>query len=131
MLRAARWMILAYPLVVFAADINPQVYLDHVRYLASPELKGRATGSPELEKAATYIESQFKTIGLQPPDGKSFELPFPVTINAHLGPDNHLLWNSQEETQFQPFSFSSSGHVAGPVVFAGYGITSNQSHYDD
>src|ERR1043166_10292596 len=39
-------------LTLSAAEISPQAYLDHVRYLASPELKGRATGSPELEKAA-------------------------------------------------------------------------------
>ena len=40
-------------LAVWGADISSKTYLDEVRYLASPELKGRATGSPELEKAAT------------------------------------------------------------------------------
>src|SRR5207247_8092821 len=55
-------------LTLCAAEISPQAYLAHVRYLASPELKGRATGSPELEKAANYIASQFKSFGLKPPD---------------------------------------------------------------
>ncbi len=72
------------------AQISAQEYLAHIRYLASPELKGRATGSPELEKAASYITGQFKSFGLKPADGKNYELPFTVTINAHLGPDNHL-----------------------------------------
>ncbi len=31
-----------------AADINPDQYLAHIKYLASPELKGRRTGTPEL-----------------------------------------------------------------------------------
>ena len=37
------------------AIFNPDAYLAHIKYLASPELKGRATGSPELETAANYI----------------------------------------------------------------------------
>src|ERR1700721_4394162 len=51
---------------LLAADVNPDQYLAHVRYLASPELKGRATGSPGLEKAAHYIAGQFRSFGLKP-----------------------------------------------------------------
>src|SRR5262245_57109021 len=90
MMRAARWIVLACPLTALAADISPQAYLDHVKYLASPELKGRATGSPELEKAATYIASQFQSFGLKPGDGKNFEQAFPAELGAHLGPANAL-----------------------------------------
>src|SRR5438034_1274152 len=99
----ASWRFVSLLLVAglaFGGGINPQAYIEHVRYLASPELKGRATGSPELEKAATYIESQFKAAGL-----KSAEQAFPVTINAHLGSKNTLRWNTHDETEFQPFSF--------------------------
>jgi len=32
---------------------------------------------------------------------------------------------------FIPFNFSSSGKAAGEVVFAGYGITAPEYHYDD
>jgi hypothetical protein len=31
------------------AKVDPTLYWNDVKYLASPELKGRATGSPELE----------------------------------------------------------------------------------
>ena len=34
------------------ADARLTEYLDIIKYLASPEMRGRATGSPELEKAA-------------------------------------------------------------------------------
>src|SRR5437660_1163069 len=73
-----------------AADITPQSYLDHVKYLASPELKGRATGTPELEKAASYIAAQFKSAGLKPAVGGNYEQSLPVVTEAKLGPGNHL-----------------------------------------
>src|SRR5438094_8384347 len=126
MLRAARWMILASPLVVFAADISPQVYLEHVKYLASPELKGRATGSPELEKAAAYIASQFQSFGLKPADGKDFEQAFPAELGAKLGAANGFSYTDaginqtlREGRDYEPFAFSTNGKFAGPVVFAG------------
>jgi hypothetical protein len=138
---------LLLPLAALAfapAQIDPKAYLAHIRYLASPELKGRATGSPELEKAASYIAGQFKSFGLKPASGlksgdaKNYELPFTVTINAHLGPDNHLnVEDAGAKTEFNasrdfiPFSFSSSGKLSGAVVFAGYGITAPNLHYDD
>jgi aminopeptidase YwaD len=134
-------LLLLVPLALAAAPpeaVNPQSYLGDVRYLASPELKGRATGSPELEKAASFIASQYKSFGLKPADGKNFEQEFPVTINAHLGPGNHFQFKEsgqsgtlQEGRDFVPFSFSSSGKFSGEVVFAGYGLTNTELHYDD
>ena len=138
MLRAARWMMLACPLAVVAADISPQAYLEHVKYLASPELKGRATGSPELEKAAAYIASQFQSFGLKPADGKNYEQAFPAELGAHLGPANALAYRDggpkqalKEGQDFVPFTFSTNGKFTGPVVFAGYGITAKEYNYDD
>jgi hypothetical protein len=68
-----RFFLAALLAIPLAADVDPDLYLSHIRYLASPELKGRATGSPELEKAAHYIADQFRSFGLQPS-----ELAFPV-----------------------------------------------------
>ncbi len=129
------WLI---PLAVSAADISSQNFMTEVRYLASPELKGRATGSPEIEKAADYLVGLYKSFGLKPPDGKSYEQAFPVTLGAHLGPGNTLTWwngdlvNPARTTDSQPFSFSSSGTATNvPLVFAGYGVTDKEKHYDD
>jgi aminopeptidase YwaD len=129
---------------LFGADISSKTYLDEVRYLASPELKGRATGSPELEKAALYIAGLFKSFGLKPADGKSatslssYEEAFPVTLGAHDGPGTRLRFREPEETRnlnpvddFKPIGFSSNGKFAGSVVFAGYGITNKEKNYDD
>jgi aminopeptidase YwaD len=124
-------ILVCLPLV--AADVNPDLYLAHVRYLASPELKGRATGSPGLEKAAHYIAAQFRSFGLSPT-----ELPFPVALGAHLGSKNYLKFKEPGESRtlasgkdFLPLSFSSSGELNSTVVFAGFGITDKKASYDD
>jgi len=118
------------------ATIDPKNYLDEVKYLASPELKGRLTGSPELEKAAGYLRSKYETFGLQPLGG-SFEQAFPVTTDARLGEKNTFSFIENGKTvklaadDFVPFNFSATGKLAGAVVFAGYGITAPEYNYDD
>jgi hypothetical protein len=125
--------------VVGATSFEPDRYLDHIKFLASPELKGRATGSPELARAAAYIAEQFRADGLQPPPGaKSFLQPFDVTASAKLGRSNRFQFTNGGETvtlqdgkEFIPVNFSASGKATGGVVFAGYGITAPEYNYDD
>ena len=40
--------------------------------LAADELKGRKAGSPEIEKAASFIADEFKKTGLQAVQGNSY-----------------------------------------------------------
>lgn len=58
----------------WAQDINKIItsqYVDRlIKTLSSDEMEGRATFSPGIDKAATFIESEFKTIGLKPLDGE-------------------------------------------------------------
>src|SRR6266545_2701621 len=120
------------------ASIDSKLYLDDVRFLASPEMKGRATGSPELEKAAAFIAARFKDFGLRPIDGSSYFQAFEVTTNARLGDGNRFTISLNGEKtslrpqdDFIPFNFSAAGKLSGPVVFAGYGITAPEYAYDD
>ena len=120
------------------AAINPEIYLDDVRYLASKELKGRGTGTPELEKAASFIAGKFHEFGLRPIDGQSYLQAFQVTTNARLGHSNRFhfsldghMTSLSPQSDFVPFNFSTAGKLTGPVVFAGYGITASDLHYDD
>jgi hypothetical protein len=139
MMRRSRFVVLAAlaaAVGLWAADVDPNRFLDDVKYLASPALKGRGTGTPGLEMAARFIEKQFKAAGLQPVDGQYFQ-PFPVTTNARLG-HNHFEYTGNGhrktlklEQDFVPFNFSSSGKLEGPLVFAGYGITAPEYQYDD
>ena len=49
-----------------AEGINVERQMDHVRFLASDELRGRAAGSPEEDLAGDYIVQHFTTLGLKP-----------------------------------------------------------------
>lgn len=135
-----RFVLLAAAAATMAAAsrvaIDSGRYLDHVKALAGPEMKGRATGSPELEKAARYIADQYKAMGLESAFGKSYLQPFAVTTNAKLGTRNRFAdtlskARLRQDEDFLPLNFSSSGKYSGEVVFAGYGITAKEYNYDD
>src|SRR5271156_3440069 len=115
---------------LFAAKISSDEYLGIIKFLASPQLRGRATGSPELEKAAAYIRDQFRGMNLKPVSGDSYYQDFDVTTSARLGKKNQLTYSTgaapeslRFEQDFIPLNLSAGGEVAGNVVFAGFGIT--------
>lgn len=119
------------------AKIDAEHYLNYVKVLASEKMRGRGTGSKELETAAEMIAKEFKAAGLQPVGGSYFQR-FPVTTQARLGGSNKLALqiDGKKETlefekEFIPLNFSSAGEVSGEVVFVGYGITAPEYNYDD
>jgi hypothetical protein len=121
-----------------SATLDPKVYLDEIKYLASPALRGRATGSPELEQAAAWLAGKYREAGVPPASPAGYLLPFAVTTSGTLGTGNRFQFteNGASSTlrfpaDFVPFQFSSSTRVDAPVVFAGYGITAPEYHYDD
>jgi hypothetical protein len=64
-----------------AQDINKIItkdYVDHlIKTLSSDDMQGRATFTPGIDRAATFIEAEFKAIGLQPLNGaKGFRQSF-------------------------------------------------------
>jgi hypothetical protein len=120
-----------------SSEIKPEKYLAHVKYLASPELKGRRTGSPELEKAASYISKQFHSAGLKPVGG-SFLQEFQITAHTAVGSGNKMilvvasrLKEIVDRQDYVPLNLSTNGETLGPIVFAGYGITAPEYQYDD
>lgn len=56
----------ADPLPALAPAIARQEIEAHVRFLASDELKGRATGSTEAVRAARYLAAVLKAAGVEP-----------------------------------------------------------------
>ncbi len=114
----------------------------HVEYLASPKMKGRGAGSPELDRAAKYIAAEFKKQGLEPAFAGSYFQKFPVTIGATLGPNNRITTTGlppaappaphpRVSQDFVPLDISDSGAATLPLVFAGYGISSNEHKFDE
>jgi len=113
-------------------------YLDDVKALTTPSMEGRGDGTKGLTRAAHLLESRYKHLGLKPAGTNYYFQPFTVITGAKLkshnritvadGPQKRDLKLNQE---FVPFSFSASGSVAAPVVFAGYGATAEEFDYDD
>ena len=109
-----------------------------VTRLAAPAWEGRRAGTSGADKAAEWIASEFKRIGLQPAggDGTYFQ-EFTFVDGVDLGPGNRLAlagegapaWRMGED--FRPLAFSGPGSVTGDVVFAGYGIVAADFGYDD
>jgi len=136
--RAALSVLLCAAAWAASASIDPRVFLDDVKFLASPEMRGRGDGSPELEKAAAYIAGKFRAFGLRPVGGDGFYQAFNLTTSARLGPDNRFVYTADGievrlpfREDFTPLNFSASGPMMGRVVFAGYGITAPEYGYDD
>ena len=95
---------------MFAAELSPTEYIGYVKYLASPEMRGRATGSPELEKAAAFIRDQFRSFNLKPLNGDSYYQDFEVTTSARLGSHNQLKYSNggEKQTIKSPAGFCSA-----------------------
>src|SRR6266700_3756111 len=116
-------------------ELSASRYLEHVKYLASDELKGRGDGTPELDKAADYIAAQFRLWGLRPMgDNNTYFQSFEITTGAQVGPKTAAQLNQtslKTNGDFVAIPFSNTADVEAPLVFAGYGITAPELHYDD
>lgn len=118
---------------ITAADLEREVAL-----LASDAMRGRLTATRENRLAAQHIEDRFERAGMRgPAPGRSFRRPVELIVPA-LGDGNawRTLDGGDVETaeltrDFFPAPFSGSGRAAGPVVFAGFGISAPDLDHDD
>ena len=117
------------------SEMSAERYMTDVTFLARDEMKGRGSGTPELEIAADYIAEQFRLAGLTPKgeNGTYFQ-PFEVTTGAELGAKNELAIAGTAlkiNDDFVPIMISNTAEFEGPLVFVGYGITAPELNYDD
>ena len=117
---------------------DPNRYVNDVKELASPEMEGRGAGTKGLTRAEHLLEKRYKELHLDPAGVNGYEQPFRVITGARLKSDNAfsvMAPSGKRELKvhedFVPFSFSSSSRVSAPLVFAGYGATADEFHYDD
>lgn len=118
---------------ISAADLRRDV-----AHLASDAMRGRLTATPGNEAAAQYIAARFQRHGLRGAGGDSGYRHTVDLLVAARDPDNTLrIRTGAEEHEaelsrdFIPQPFSASGRAAGPVVFAGFGITAPGLDHDD
>ncbi len=111
----------------------------HIKYLASDELKGRMSGEEGNRLAAQYIANEFTRYRLQPVgDHGTYFQSFEFLSSIKEGKHNSLsvVVNTTRipftlDKDFRPISFSSDTSVSSQLVFAGYGISADSLHYDD
>jgi len=118
-----------------------------VTYLASDKLEGRETGSAGAKAAALYIAGRFNELklkggrkegGIGSPE-YTFLRPFPYYSGVDLGTGNQLKITLPQmsaainiKSNWMPVGFSSNGAVPNTdIVFAGYGIVSEEAKVDD
>lgn len=111
---------------------------DHIIYLASDELKGRFSGTPEERIAGEYIKNEFEKAGLIPAFNGSYFQEFPFIEGISLGENNFasmIINNDVVELElnkdFMTVPFSRQSSTEAEVVFAGYGISAPKLDYDD
>lgn len=68
--------------------VDPEKVKKHIYTLASDKMKGRGTGSKELNKAGKYIERQFKSYKLTPLGTDGFKQPFTAKVRRVVVKDS-------------------------------------------
>src|SRR6476646_6335970 len=111
----------------------------HVQFLADDKLEGRNVGTPGFETAATYVESQFKAIGLKPAGTNGYRQPLKLDSRQLVPEQTKLtLVRDGQETPLavgQDATLSARGELNGPMeapmTFVGYGMSIPEAGWDD
>jgi len=125
--------------VATAPHRDPAFHVDmkrSVEFLASDALEGRLIGTPGIERAADYVAGTFSKLGLQTLPGlDGYFQPFTTVTRVDPDPEKtQLIIDGRPlklKDDFIPLRASDQSTVQGPVVFAGYGISDPDRHYDD
>lgn len=128
------------------ATIKTERLKSDLRYIASDQMQGRMSLEEGDDLAIQWIEKQFRAAGLEPAArdtaGKpsylqTFQLieyrpnraATKLTIETKEGADTPTRTDYQSPDAFG--AFKDEVELTAPVVFAGYGITAPELHYDD
>jgi len=116
-----------YGNTITGADLKKQLTI-----IASDEMDGRETGTEGQRKAAAYIESQFKLIGLKTADTlKGYQQYYPLyqdSISSELMVDNKPAVYGTD--YLSPAANNENGaNKAKKIIFIGYGI--DDKNYSD
>ncbi len=122
--------------------INAARILENIKVLTSDEFAGRAPASPGEALATSYIQEQFKKVGLAPgnPDGTYFQSVPLVGIKAD--PSAQLVFSDdaggkRETLEYAEDFVAWTKHlepqvdVAADLVFVGYGVVAPEYQWDD
>lgn len=125
-----------------AAGAVPEVAAEwwaHVAFLASDEMRGRETGSPEHRKAANYVADQFVRAGVSPGGSNNFLQP--VTFRSRKIDESKSSLALVRRGKASPVVLGDEAtfsmrvepapSVEAPLVFAGHGLVIPEVDHDD
>ncbi len=115
-----------------AKTITAEDMKKHLYIIASKEMEGRETPSAGLDKAAAYIESQFKAMGLLPGNKDSYRQQYPLFRDSMTGASlkiNGTALELNKDYQPQTNNYAATMRFS-EVVFAGYGISDGDKRDD-
>ena len=122
----------------FNPEIDTLDLKSYIGHLASDELKGRFTGTKEIDKAADYLAARFKEAGLTPFFKGSFLQEYPFLAGLELNKKNSAVIKAGKtkltlklNKDYTPAAFSGNAKIKGDIVFAGYGLSAPKLKYDD
>ena len=117
----------------YASTITGQDLKKHLTIIAGADMEGRETATEGQRKAAAYIESQFKQLGLKPPPGQNgYQQVYPLfkdtmlTTSLKIGKTKYEFGKDYLVT---PNSALNQEIKSKEIVFVGYGI--DDKAYDD
>ncbi len=121
-----------------AGDVQARLRSD-LKFLAGDDCEGRGISTKGINLAADYIAREFEKAGLKPGGTAGFFQPFALATGVKTGPNNRLVLHGQLGQQitlepgrhFHSAGMSANAKAEAPMVFAGYGIVSDDPKYDD
>lgn len=129
-----------------AAQAPAARWWSHIEFLASDEMQGRETGSPQHRKAAQYVAEHFAKAGLRTtvgggapgrPDAFLQTVPFSSSKIVEQKSTLALVRNGAvdpvvlgDEATIN-MRIVPAAHVEAPIVFVGHGLTVPERGHDD
>jgi hypothetical protein len=118
---------------------DAETWWAHIRFLASDEMRGRETGSPEHRRAAEYIARQFEAQGLAQAGESGYLQAVPFKVRRVDEERSSLAIVKSGKSQpvklgdeaFFSMRIEHPPRVEAPLVFVGYGLTVPEEGHDD
>lgn len=112
----------------------------HVETLASDDMKGRMTGTADYLRAADYVITQFKALGLEPAGTDGYLQPVALVEQTILadqsraslkGPGGAIPLVVPDDIIISGGGGPAPAKIDARLVFAGYGLSIPEAGYDD
>jgi len=116
--------------------ISETTLRSNLRFISSDALQGRLSLQHGDDVAAEWVASEFSKAGLKPAANGTFLQPVPLVEYRNDRSQSYISLTragSEKQWKFPEAygAFPKDVDISAPVVFAGFGITAPELHYDD